>query len=41
LLNKNRGRDIDVAGGKYKGVIPKLDTPSKVEGLKFKCHLKK
>ena len=38
LLNKNRGRDIDVPGRKYKGDIPKLDTPRKVEGLNFKCN---
>ncbi|WP_316633148.1 hypothetical protein [uncultured Flavobacterium sp.] len=38
LLNKNRGRDIDVPGRKYTGDIPKLDSPRKVEGLRFKCH---
>ena len=37
LLNKNRGRDIDVPGRKFTGDIPKLDTPRNVEGLKFKC----
>ncbi len=37
LLNKNRGRDIDVPGRKYTGDIPKLDQPKDVEGLKFKC----
>jgi uncharacterized protein RhaS with RHS repeats len=38
LLNKNRGRDIDVPGRKYTGDIPKLDKPKDVEGLKFKCN---
>lgn len=37
LLNKNRGRDIDVPGRKFTGDIPKLETPTNVEGLKFKC----
>ncbi|WP_136668194.1 hypothetical protein [Flavobacterium sp. H122] len=37
LLNKNRGRDIDVPGRKFTGDIPKLDIPKNVEGLKFKC----
>ncbi|WP_374173284.1 DUF6531 domain-containing protein [Flavobacterium tructae] len=37
LLNKNRGRDIDVPGRKYPGDIPKLEAPRNVEGLKFKC----
>jgi|GEM_PF-1600461 len=37
LLNKNRGRDIDVPGRKYTGDIPKLDNPKNVDGLKFKC----
>ncbi|MFC4746552.1 RHS repeat domain-containing protein [Flavobacterium branchiicola] len=38
LLNKNRGRDIDVPGRKYTGDIPKLDSLRKIEGLKFKCN---
>jgi hypothetical protein len=38
LLNKNRGRDIDVPGRKYTGDIPRLSEPRNVEGLKFKGH---
>lgn len=38
LLNKNRGRDIDVPGRKYTGDIPKLDAPRNVDGLKLKCN---
>ena len=30
LLNKNRGRDIDIVGRKYTGDIPELDSPREV-----------
>lgn len=36
LINKNRGRDIDVPGRKFTGDIPKLDEPKDVKGLRFK-----